>query len=469
MKFVKPVYTACILALLLCLNLFGQSDKADTEKQFSVSALQQDMVVLRKHYENNHSNLYLYTPKPVMDRWFDSLFTGLHPMTEREFYNHVTPLLSVIKDGHSLILPGAKSTNYHLEHSKYFPFQTYCDNGHLYTIANFSNDNTIANGTEILAINGESAANIWNYLMARQVRDGYNEHYPRWILNHYFRSYYNISYGYAESYTITTKTPDSLIIEKVVAGVTQKQIVEKKNQLGTTQSSRLEKGIALRVKDSTAILVIRTWDTKELSRNYHQHFKKEIASIFKTLQQNNIHQLIIDVRDNQGGTSSNGAYLLGYLLQQPYQYITGLYRVKAHTANGQQLKAVHSGLLKIYQPRKNSFNGKLYILTNGGSFSNSAIFCSRLQTYGKGRFIGEETGGNATVLTGVFGIGNKTTLPNTGLVCDKANYRMVIGNLAQNMGRGVYPVSVYTPSIADVLQGKDGALEFVQYLMREFE
>ena len=44
--------------------------------------------------------------------------------------------------------------------------------------------------------------------------------------------------------------------------------------------------------------------------------------------------------------------------------------------------------------------GELLVLINGGSFSSTAILCACLRRDQRALFIGEETGGNAHIISG---------------------------------------------------------------------
>jgi C-terminal processing protease CtpA/Prc len=156
-----------------------------------------------------------------------------------------------------------------------------------------------------------------------------------------------------------------------------------------------------------------------------------------------------------------GDYLLGYLLNINYQYAASIEKVKSHGDTSQIMKSINGKFLKIHEPQKQNYQGAIYVLMNGGSFSNSGIFCSRLDAYQRAVFIGEETGGNNTVLTGVFRVGRKTVLPNTKIVCDKADNRIIISDLKNNTGHGVMPDYQVVPNINDMIAKKDVVMEFV--------
>jgi hypothetical protein len=105
------------------------------------------------------------------------------------------------------------------------------------------------------------------------------------------------------------------------------------------------------------------------------------------------------------------------------------------------------------------FSGKVFLLINGGSFSNSGIISSVLETNNRAIIIGDEAGGSKTVLTSSFSVKTATTLPNTKIVCDKPDYRTVIRDLELNDGHGVFPTHQVIPTIDDIITNKDVVLE----------
>jgi hypothetical protein len=82
------------------------------------------------------------------------------------------------------------------------------------------------------------------------------------------------------------------------------------------------------------------------------------------------------------------------------------------TASGKfRVKESNHPNLKLQQPQKNHFDGKVFFLVNGQCFSTTAEFCSIAHYHHRGTFVGEEIGGNYYGNTsGIFLI---LTLPNT--------------------------------------------------------
>lgn len=440
----------------LCQNSY------DPERIFSVIELQGDFMALRTTLENNLANLYLYAGQSQLDSVFNSMYSNLYPMTEIQFYNYITPLLSVINDGHLLILPSASSLQYHENNSLYFPLGAFAENGRLIIAENYSSEFNISPGSEILAINDVPTLEILQDMYRKQVRDGFNTSYPDWIYHHYFRNYYQFFYGYPAFYHLILKNQAGDTLHINMKGISSDSLEERKKTRYPFQNEQAqEKGVNLHIQDSIAILTIKTWDKMRLKTIYHQNFIKETDAIFKLLEKQSIDNLVIDLRDNQGGNMKYGRYLLSYLLDSSFQYITGIEKVKINKDSGRITKSLRGNMLHFTDPHQPNFDGKVYVLINGGSFSNSGIFCSRLDYYQRAFFIGQETGGNQTVLTGAFGAGGKTILPNTKISCDKANYRIIITDMQHNSGHGVLPNYPLKPVINDYLEKKDVVLDFV--------
>lgn len=114
-----------------------------------------------------------------------------------------------------------------------------------------------------------------------------------------------------------------------------------------------------------------------------------------------------------------------------------------------------AGLKKPLKPAENSYSGKVFVLTDGASFSTSGHLASLLKYHGIGTFIGEESGGGAVVTDG----GKSITLKNTKMraYCATTVFKTAVNGLPE--GRGVIPDYEVKPSLDDYLRGKDPQLE----------
>ena len=456
-----------LIRLLFTLNLFSCIMTVQAQQQpapviYTVAQLQEDFTVLRNKLERSLANLYLYTPKTKLDQVFDSLYRSLKPMTEQEFFCHITYVQSYVKDGHSNIYPSEKSRNERDAQAGFFPYQVNWDGSKLIMIRDQSAEKALPAGTEFISFNGMPANELMGYMLDRIVRDGPNLSYPVWILNSYFRSYYSFFFGNPEQFRIRYRLPDGNTGETDVRALTRAEI--KKNNEERYPVTNQIAGISADTifNKKWGLLRIKSWDASLLRTQYHQRFKQETDAAFRKFNETGITHLVIDLRDNQGGDAENGIYLAAQLLSDPFTYVRSVDAVKEHADTGQVLDGRRDAMTGIKTPAEKIFSGKLFILTNGGSFSNSGIFCSLMKAQQRALIIGTETGGNSHYITGDFGAGGAVTLPNTGLVCDKTNFRISFGDPATFDGRGVIPDHIVPTTAADIISGRDPVLEFIR-------
>jgi Peptidase family S41 len=414
---------------------------------YTIAELKADFQFLRKKLEKKHPNLYLYTPKVEMDQFLDSLYNSIvKPMTELEFYNCISLLNSKIMDGHTMMLPGKEATDYFTKNEKFLPFYILVKDGKLLVNMNCSADTSITAGSEIVSINNKTTSEIVNQLLPRQIRDGNNQTYPVWILNNYFKEYFSFSFGHPSAFSIRYKKKDAAVKTKNIYALSKDSIRFYKQTRYPDKVAHEKMGIILEINKElkAATLAIKSFDKDILKHQYQQDFSKTIEKIFKQIESSEIDALILDLRNNQGGDFENGRLLLSYLITQPTKYLE------------------NSNESRLIEPRENNFKGDLYVLINGGSFSNSAIVSSCLDLSKRGIFIGEETGGNKTVLSG--NATNKV-LPNTKIACQISTTKYIIRN-GPNDGHGIIPAYIVVPDISDVIENKDVEKEFALLLIK---
>mgnify|MGYP000860505159 FL=1 len=445
-----------LLVFFVSMNRAVGQSPANQEKKFSADELKTDLKYLKTKLESNHPGLYLYTSKPELDRAFDSLESSIsNPLTELEFYKHITVLSSIIKDGHSIILPSAAVTNSPGNTRNFLPYHFIILDNKLFADMVYTSDHSMPAGSEIISIDNLEANKLIVQLRDRQVRDGNNLTYPTWILSNYFRQYYSFIFGYPLSHTISFKVNEQTKTATIKA-LPKDSIYyyRQKNYPDRSFSNLPNEGIKLKIeKDKKyAILTIKDFHNDVLKKEYKQNFEKSIASCFEQISNNETKNLILDLRNNQGGDIENGVYLLSYLLNKPFSVVQEYFCV-----DDNELKRCNGPSLGLHDPKSNNFKGNLFVLINGGSFSNSGIVSSCLQANNRAIFIGQETGGNPNVITGFI---RDIKLPNTKIQVQVPTKQFVITNKLNNNGRGIMPTQFIEPTLSDLLEGKDTELNY---------
>ncbi len=459
--------TSQIVAIILTFQFFISSTFAQKNVApnlfYSTTELKADLKYLKNKLESKHPGLHLYTSKSNMDQVFDSLENGISkPMTELEFYKHIAIISSIIKDGHTIILPSPTNINFHYSMSHFLPYHFAILNHQLFIDMVYTHDGSIPIGSEIIRINHVEVTEIIKQLSTRLVRDGYNLTYPNWILNNYFRQYYSFIYDHPSNYDIDYKTNGQVFTASIKAlPIDSIFYYRQKHYPNKIFSNLPNDGLKLNFinENNYAILTIKDFHNDVLKKDFKQNFKSVIALLFEQIKNSQTENLILDLRNNQGGDIENGVYLLSYLLDKPFSIVQKYYRVDKN-----MLKQCKGPSLGQHIPDSNPFKGKLYVLINGGSFSNSGIVASCLQSNHRATFIGQETGGNPHVIAGFT---KDITLPNTKIQVQIPTKQFVITDKLNNDGHGVIPNHIVEPILKDILENKDTVLDYTINLINK--
>lgn len=471
------------------------------ETAYSVEQIQQDFKLMRHALEESHPGLYRYTSRDSI-RWiFDETAKKLNkPMTELEFRRTVNPIFSYIRCGHTDIYPSKGYTNYIKKNKpKEFPLGLYFVENKLRILQNRTDDTTLVVGTEVVSIDGQNARQIIAKMRELVPSDGYNQTYKTTVINGNFGGFYRYLYGNKETFEVTvqdtlgkkrslklsfnkppkpTKKADTSTKPAVnqppkIPVATPKLMVKTNPKLRTLKQSE---------KDSTvAILDINTFSDGRYRRFYRRSFK--------ALKTHNIKHLIIDLRANGGGKSDASINLMSYLLDANYvvydsataltlrpsyqryyshkfpRWFTRYYWSKKLPDGRRSSRSAQ----RIQKPiTKNSFKGKVYLLTNGGSFSAAAIFPSMIQQYNqRAVVIGRETGGGRHGCNAF--ISPYLTLPHTLTKVRIPVFKLVLHIPGADIGHGVQPNYPVEYRFEDVQKGRDLDIERAYELINASE
>lgn len=453
----------------------NRKNNFDVQRIYTVAELQEDFRCLRRDIEKRQPNLYLYSTKERVDFVFDSLYKGIdRPMNFGQFFYHITPLVSAIKDGHNLIGLSEARGKFNDKNALYLPLHISYIGGKLYSDMNCSTDTAIYDGAEITGIDGKTVEQIRAEFSVRMVRDGYNQSLPDWIMNTFFRGYYSILNNHPANYTIQYAGRDGVQRTSVVPGEPIDTIVNMKIRKYKSrmefQNKRQGMQLSFDTLSKTAVLSITSFDPDILKKIYHQHFKKLVRRFFRQIDSAQSENLVIDIRNNNGGDPAFSLYLLKQIMNEPFVYAEAAVKTRRFNPGDKfnrltKCRVPGFGVGK-FNPDKNAFRGKVFVLINGGSFSASGEFASVLERYKRAVFIGEEAGGN-NVICGGQSFKHKVVLPNTGIVCYTGTEATIIRDLKTNTGHGTMPDFFVSNSLEDILTNRDAVMEFALKKVRE--
>ena len=464
-------------------------------KKYAPAALQKDFVLLRNILEAKHPSLYWYTPKEKMDTYFTRYYDVIKDsMTEQQFaWLAVAPLLDKIRCGHTSM---GLSKNYNgWAKNKLMPsFPLYLkyinDSLVVYGNLNAKQDSVIKRGTVITSINGVPNNILVKYMLEFLSEDGYANNVSYMRISGNFPYYHRNVFGLSKSYAVTyldsagKEQKINLPLYSPVKDTTKKdsaktEIVPKQKKVKIPRAVKLKQFRTLEI-DSTkqfATLTINTFSEGGLRK----FFRKS----FKTLQQQHVKNLIVDIRSNGGGRVGLSTLLTKYISKLPFKIADtvatqsrgvggyGKY-IKGKFLNSLQMMVMSSkrkdGLYHLkrfenhlYKPKKNNYNGKVYVLTGGNTFSASTLFCNAIKGQAHVKLIGEETGGGSYGNSGIMI--PSVTLPNTGVRIRLPLYRVVQPYYGQEKGRGIIPDILIPPSYDALKNGYDKKMVFVRQLI----
>lgn len=490
----------CFCNLLLCLNCMLLSAQFNEDVVFSRVAIIEDVKVIRSALLEAHPAIDEYFPKDSLERLFSRFVQQLPDSLSRiEFVRRITPLIKTIRCGHTNlafpILPFLQQVQVARgkfpNTRKYLPIQLVAYDGQIKVLQqhSFFQQEVLGNLVQIDAFRTQDILNI---LPAYLNRDGYapvEDYYYRYHLTEYFN---NILLDWkTDSINIllekdkelralrfaTVERPSRLRSPRL--GKTWRKITPIKDEWISLNNP------ALFYSDSlarTALLKIAVFRGKRAA--------KALRDIFERLQKDRIEHLIIDLQGNRGGSILTSTELLQHTLQDScsYHLKRKLYEkpsFEKHIARGKVafkakgerrlLKKIrkYSNVHKteeainisIFPKSKNHFDGQIYILTDGGSYSAAAMVSAFLQDKGRATIIGQETGGTKDQFSAI--LSPLIQLPNTECTLFVPLYQAKLHLQAQNFGRGVQADVMLQPTLEDILKRRDLALKEAMMLISQ--
>lgn len=460
-------------------------------KKYPKKELQEDYTLLRNILEQKHPSLYWYTSKDSMDYYFDAGYNAIQDsMTELQYgWKIIAPLTSVIHCGHTSFNM-SKGWNRFIKNKiiPSFPLYLKVWKDTMMVIGNLNRKNRlINNGSFITSINGIQNQEMINYMFHFLVEDGYsqNVNYIRLSADfpYFHRNIFGLYKSYQVTFTDTSGNSKSEVIpyfEPPKDTTKKKREIKKRHKVKYSHREKLEFSRSLQYDSSFALMTVN-----DFSKG---HLKNFFRRSFREMRRNKTKNLVVDIRANGGGDIINSVFLTKFLRStsfkvadtaeaitnnlSPYtRYIShgffnniGLFFVTHKEKDGNY----HFGYWErhTFRPkRKNHFNGNIYILTNGLTFSASSIFCNDVKGQSNIKLVGEETGGGWYGNSGIMI--PDITLPNTKIRVRLPFFKLVQYNHISVKGTGVLPDVYVGPNWRDILNGVDTKIQKVKEIIQE--
>ncbi|MDQ6814361.1 MAG: S41 family peptidase [Bacteroidota bacterium] len=480
-----------LAAIFICVSCnIARKASYDPNQKYSSKQLTEDFIILQKVLKSNHPGLYWYATKDSVDGYFSEMLSSLKDsLTEHQFRNKVSWVIDKIHCGHTTVRSSQRYSRYYSTHkTPLFPLSLKVWRDTAVVVANARrNDSTIKRGTLITSINNFSTTQILDSICMLIGTDGYSSNFKYQLISFNFPGYYRNAFGSDSVFLL--KYLDSLGKQKEIklrsfeAKADTNRQRERLPLEGIKKQRRIQQLLnsrSLQLDSSlhTAFLSVNTFSEGKLNRFFRKSFKQ--------IKQKHMQNVVLDLRLNSGGSVLSSTKLTQYLIKQPFRVAD---TVAAYTRDFPYKKyikpwfiywlSMHISGRKYddgrihfryfenhrFKPKKrNHFDGKLYVLTGGYTFSAAALVAGKLKGQNNVTIVGEETGGGAYGNSAMFL--PTIVLPETGLRVTLPLYRMVLNAQLPKDGHGVLPDVEVNAAVAPIKMGIDAKMEKVKKLIK---
>jgi len=473
----------------------------------SPKVMEKDLRIFRAIRQKANSGLYRYrTPQQI-----DSIYAWAHtrierPLHVREFYKIILALTDFEGSCHNGTRLPHDMLAYLPRERSYFPYYLrWIEGSMVVDIAG----KTLPLGTKILAVNGMPAETIMRALYKYSTTDGYNVTQKQsFSVNKGFGWRFAFEFGFSDGYVVQYTLPgstDTLTTTLKGASTPEKQ-ENYRNRHSAKMDSLIDGDVqelyGFRMLDAgTGLLNVREFtmaaNDQDPAYGVYAHF---LDSVFQMLKTRRVPNLIIDIRNNPGGSNPNDLKLFTYLAQRPFRENKHAYIAfdkvplpqyfvwdssdprnqkrerryqekewrKEFSVREKDGYAQHQGLNPYWYPDSNRFDGKIYVLIDENVGSAASHFAAHVRDNSAAVLVGIETVGGYYEHNGHIPV--EYELPGSkirtrfSIVCVSQD---VSENPKQPKGRGVIPDYVVSQSYDDYINRRDTQMEFVLALIRK--
>lgn len=478
-----PPFLLGLLVLVACSSSEQKADALPLEL-LSVEEQHADLDLLLEALRSAHPGLYRYTTKASFDSSVAIQRAQLDkPMNALELYRILSAIVAATREDHCDISLPEHVRRVLSEHARPLPLLVRIVNGKPVITGTLPGDSLLI-GRSITAINGtpiapelqriyntfasdggvisskERAMDDWRFALERVRAIGSNKSYT-------------LQLDGTDTYRLNGIRLDSLHL--IVAAQLHNDLPEDP--------------IALQfLEPGTALLSLNTFNNDAFT-DIGLSFAELVDVAFATIAEEKTTDLIIDLRENGGGDEGNEDIVFSYLNSKPYRkyrsveamaytypfmrytdlahyedsltMISDLHEEFAVGSNGRLFR--RPGIMPPAAPRSDAYNGRIWVLTSGWTYSGGAELASLLRQHTPAVFIGEEVGG-------AFG-GNSSgysltlTLPHSGIQVEVPLVSFNLDVDVQDPARGVLPHYPVQPTPDDLLHKRDAVLEKARELI----
>jgi len=442
-----------VAAMTAC-ALHSPSANAD---MLSPDQAKADLECLYSGLQAAEANLYAVTSPEVFERRYKELQSKFaEPVSEFELFRALQQFAALAKHGHTRLegLNPAWSTHVEAD-GTVFPLDLIVDEGEVIVVG-APESSGMKPGDRILSIDGAPNP-IWLPKVTRNISAETPELAYALMANG--TSYYMwLEYGSQETFSVEiNRASQTQIVD--VAAITLDELYN---------VARLEDGFTLAGRDAKMldddVAYLRPGGFFNLDAETQEDayapealaaYLAFLDDAFTTFIDEGASHLVLDLRDNPGGTNSFSDPVVAWFADEPFRFASD-FRIRVSeettTSNAARLENlseddasisrqfadlfaeaeigdVVSFEIPYAEPRSGErFEGEVHVLVNRYSYSNAVSVAAMIQDYGFGTIYGEPTRDMATT----YGAMEHFNLPNTGFLVGYPKAHIIRPNGAEH-------------------------------------
>jgi len=404
---------------------------------FAPQSVRADLTALYEGLQRAHYDLYANTPRASYDALYAEMLASIdEPMTRVEAQVLLQRFAAAGDVAHATLgFPGEAYEAFRAAEGRVFPLGVQVEAGRLYVSENPSGVEPIAAGQEIVSIDGESAA-AWLARLGRNVSAD-NDYLLHAQLAPQFAALLWLERGEADAFRVELRQPDGASTTVSLPARSRVEMRAAATTLPPVLELDYTQRVARMLPGGVAYLRPGIFLNVESDDLYDaEPFRAFIDASFAQFLDAGAATLLIDLRDNPGGDNTFSDPMIAWFADERFRFASA-FRIRvsdeATASNASrigdtdgdsvshQLAAAYATArngdvidfpIAVQEPRAgHRFEGRVFVLINRRSYSNSVLTAAIVQDYGFGRIIGEPTSDLATT----YGAMEHFTLPNTGL------------------------------------------------------
>lgn len=449
----------------LTLACFTSTAQLKELPELSKKGLIADYKLAMEILKKQHPNPFKFIDSASYDRKADSLLKLAEAQDNVFAVVQYSPI-QLIRDVHTNLQLSEENTRDVISQVNFFPFPVLIEKGKLFV--NIKGE-TIPFASEIISIDNKPAKDIIESLSAASYSDGAITTGTDRVYGN-FQMMMSMRNASAKSYEIGFKEAGSKSTKKVIIASLKPAAGIHSNRMAVMPVNQLARSYwiygSFDDENRTGTLTVNSFNLQEA------YAYKEFSTFFKEVKKRGYNNVIIDIRNNGGGNPAISALLFSFLAPGDFRNVYN-YRTKHietsfpeyAISQGRKMSdedisnnknflyqrfdkdstsgfyignaRLKEGQLENFPPDKDAFNGKVYVLTGGGTVSAATYFASLVKKNKRGLIIGKETGSGEHVTTAAWFL--TYLLPNTKAVLTVPMSEMFFFNSTSDSGRGLMP------------------------------